>query len=95
MTLKEFAEQYPELVEKAGECKTREEFAKFVKDKGLELPEEALIEAYSYVRAQADGELSEDAIEGVAGGAKYKSGQWADVTIYVDPKTNNTVSRLK
>ena len=33
VSLKEFAEKNPELIKKAGECKSKEEFEKFVKEK--------------------------------------------------------------
>lgn len=72
MTLEEFAAQNPELIKKAGECETKEEFAKFAKENSVEIPQEELNEAYSYVLAQAGGELNEDALEGVAGGKAKK-----------------------
>ncbi|MDQ5984172.1 MAG: hypothetical protein RUMPE_01210 [Eubacteriales bacterium SKADARSKE-1] len=78
MTLKEFADQNPDLIQKAGECKTKEEFAQFAKEHGVEIPKETLNEAYAYVCAQGDGELNEDSLESVAGG-KYKAINSEDV----------------
>ena len=68
MTLKEFVEQNPQLIEEAGKCKTIDEFKKFAKDIGIEIADEGLKAAYSYVKALAGGELEEDVLEGVAGG---------------------------
>lgn len=84
MTLKEFADKNPDLIKKAEGCKSLEEFEKFAKEHGVEIAKEKLKEAYSYVRAQAGGELKEDALEGVAGGTKYKSGQWANGDVYTN-----------
>lgn len=88
MNLKEFAQQNPELIKKASKCNSKEELAKFAKEHGVEIPNEMLDDAYSYVRAQAVGELNEDAMEGIAGGTKYKSGQIVEGTAYVQSGTN-------
>ena len=69
MNLQEFMDKNPELMKKAAKCKDVQEFAKFAKENGVEIKPEGLKDAYGYVCSHyGSGELSEDALSGVAGG---------------------------
>lgn len=80
MKLQEFMDKNPELMKKAAECKDVQEFAEFAKENSVEIKPEGLKYAYGYVRSRyGSGELSEDALSGVAGG-----GQKSDSTFEVN-----------
>lgn len=74
MNLQEFMDKNPELMKKAAKCKDVQEFAKFAKENGVEIKPEGLKDAYGYVCSHyGSGELSEDALSGVAGGGDKRS----------------------
>ncbi len=71
MTLKEFMDRNPELMEKAAECKDEESFKKFAEKNGVEIPKEELSQSFAYVRSYyGEGEMDGDSLEQVAGGKK-------------------------
>ncbi|MDQ5983690.1 MAG: hypothetical protein RUMPE_00716 [Eubacteriales bacterium SKADARSKE-1] len=70
MKSSEFVKNNPELVKKAKECKSKEDFITLAKKNGIEFEDVSLETAYSFLHG--DEGLSEDDLESVAGGKKSK-----------------------
>ncbi len=69
MTLKEFMDRNPELMEEAANCESVEAFKKFVEKNGIEIPKGDISQAFANVRTICkEGELDDDSLEQVAGG---------------------------
>ena len=74
MTLKEFIEKNPSAVEEAAKCKNLQEFKSLTEKAGITFDTSKKLEkAFELVKNQNVTEFSEDALDGVSGGATLRS----------------------
>lgn len=69
-----------EMIQKAKQTKSMEEFRDLVKENGLEFTEEDILDYYEQLH-KATGEMSDDDLENVAGGGCHKKDGRLIVTI--------------
>ena len=66
MTLKEYFEKNPELLDQFKKCTNEDEFMQVAKENNISFGRDRLKEVYNYVKG---GEISEDILEKASGGA--------------------------
>ena len=69
MNLQEFKLKKPEFVEEAKKCKDKFEFTKVAEKHKVKFGADCFEAAYSFFCGASDGEISEDDLAGVSGGA--------------------------
>lgn len=69
MNLQEFKLKKPEFVEEAKKCKDKFEFTKVAEKHKVKFGADCFESAYSFFCGSSDGEMSEDDLAGVSGGA--------------------------
>ncbi|MDR1467589.1 MAG: hypothetical protein LBI55_04180 [Oscillospiraceae bacterium] len=89
MTLMDIAKKDPQLVKEARrKCKNKQDLKKFAKEKGIEISDSELNNAYAYVCGGAkDAKLNSEELGQVSGGkTSYESHKKNDVFINSDGK---------